>query len=309
MRDIALPDQGEWGPAMQALPTERQRAYVVARFEVTPGRGAQVRAAKLAGYGTPASTAKALSVIASRIENDERVQSAIEEEGRRRFRTLSPVAHHACEICCSIRNTGTTARRSWHAWRMQRRLKAESSTSISIFTTIGPKVPGERRPSAQGSPRGLQSLLRVQACSCPSSRHMRRWRVSNAAPNDINPAARVLALCPRGHRLTLLLASYLKAAATKAKSEDDRLVYLEMLDGLVGEYVTRKMLETIAPMSSTEMMMIGEALQLDRGQDKLDESYQLLTSSEVFLQFAGLNGSLIAAIELAHPRKETFNVA
>lgn len=95
LENIAIDMQAEWGPAMQALPTEKQRAFVVAMFEVKPGRGAIMRAARQAGYGTATSSQKSISVIGSRLANDERIQLAMEEEGRRRFRTLGPAAHHA----------------------------------------------------------------------------------------------------------------------------------------------------------------------------------------------------------------------
>ena len=87
--------EGEFGPITAGLPTAKMRAFVVAMYEVPPGRGATVRAAVLAGYGTPTTTRKALSVIAARLSTDERIQAAIAEEGRRRFRTLGPIAHFA----------------------------------------------------------------------------------------------------------------------------------------------------------------------------------------------------------------------
>lgn len=87
--------EGEYGPITADLPTEKMRRFVVAMFDVSPGPGASVRAAGLAGYGTPTTTRKALSVIAARLVTDERIQLAIAEEGRRRFRTLGPIAHHA----------------------------------------------------------------------------------------------------------------------------------------------------------------------------------------------------------------------
>lgn len=88
----------ELGPMMQAL-NERQRRFVAALFDVAPGRATQVRAARLAGYGKPASSNKVLTVIASRLMTDERIQLAVEEEGRRRFRALAPLAHQAaCKL-------------------------------------------------------------------------------------------------------------------------------------------------------------------------------------------------------------------
>jgi hypothetical protein len=91
--DMTPPE--EWGPAMCALKSDKQRRFVVAMFEVKPGPGAAIRAAIRAGYGTPSSSRKSLSVIAYRLANDEGIQLAVEEEGRRRFRTLASIAHDA----------------------------------------------------------------------------------------------------------------------------------------------------------------------------------------------------------------------
>jgi hypothetical protein len=44
----------EYGPAMAALRTERQRRFVVAMFDVPQNRRARINAARLAGYGRPA---------------------------------------------------------------------------------------------------------------------------------------------------------------------------------------------------------------------------------------------------------------
>jgi phage terminase small subunit len=87
----------EWGPAMAALPSDRHRAFVYALYEVRRGYGANVKAAKMAGFGTPTSTAKTWSVIASRLAHDPRVLAAIHEEDQRRIRTSAPRAIRALQ--------------------------------------------------------------------------------------------------------------------------------------------------------------------------------------------------------------------
>lgn len=88
-------DGAEFGPAMQALPSDRHRAFVLALYQVKPGYGAQVRAAKLAGFGTTTSSPQSWSVIASRLAHDERIQAALFEEDQRRIRASAPRAIRA----------------------------------------------------------------------------------------------------------------------------------------------------------------------------------------------------------------------
>jgi hypothetical protein len=80
------------GPAMLALPTDRHRAFVRALYQVKPGWGANVKAAKLAGFGTPSSSAQSMATIASRLAHDERVLEAIREEDEKRIRSSAPRA-------------------------------------------------------------------------------------------------------------------------------------------------------------------------------------------------------------------------
>jgi hypothetical protein len=83
------------GPKMKALPSERHRAFVRALYQVRPGFGAQVKAAKLAGWGCVDSTPQSMSVIASRLAHDERVLEAIREEDEKRIRASAPRAIRA----------------------------------------------------------------------------------------------------------------------------------------------------------------------------------------------------------------------
>jgi hypothetical protein len=76
------------GPAMAALPTDRHRAYVRALYQVRPGHGASVKAAKLASFGTPQSSAQSM-------KTDERVQLAIAEEDKKHIRACGPRAIQA----------------------------------------------------------------------------------------------------------------------------------------------------------------------------------------------------------------------
>jgi hypothetical protein len=93
---IASPADGaKWGPAMAALPSDRHRAFVLALYQVKPGYGAHVTAAKLAGFGTSTSSAKSWSVIASRIVHDEAIQAAMREEDEKRIRASAPRAVRA----------------------------------------------------------------------------------------------------------------------------------------------------------------------------------------------------------------------
>jgi phage terminase small subunit len=93
---LASPADGvTWGPAMRALPSDRHRAFVLALYQVKPGHGAHVKAAKLAGFGSSTSSAKSWSVIASRLAHDEKIQEAMREEDEKRIRASAPRAVRA----------------------------------------------------------------------------------------------------------------------------------------------------------------------------------------------------------------------
>jgi phage terminase small subunit len=83
-----------WGPAMAAL-NERQKKFVIALFQVRPGHGCQVRAAKAAGYGRPSTTPETWAAIASRLAHDEKIQAGIREWGERYIRANAPRALRA----------------------------------------------------------------------------------------------------------------------------------------------------------------------------------------------------------------------
>jgi hypothetical protein len=80
---------------MKALPTDRHRAFVRAMYQVKPGHGAAVRAAKLAGFGTPESSPQSMATIASRLTHDKRVQEAFAEQDELHIRASAPRAIRA----------------------------------------------------------------------------------------------------------------------------------------------------------------------------------------------------------------------
>lgn len=87
-------DMHELGPAMRPL-TLKQRRYVLALFEAPKKYGRGVFAAERAGYA--ASSRGNLSVIASQLSADPRVQAAIAEVSQQRLTILGPLAVHALE--------------------------------------------------------------------------------------------------------------------------------------------------------------------------------------------------------------------
>ena len=94
---LPVVDGTEWGPAMKALPSDRHRAFVLALYQVKPGHGSHVAAAKLAGFGTSTSSPGSWSVIACRLAHDERIMAALHEEDKKRIRASAPRAIRALE--------------------------------------------------------------------------------------------------------------------------------------------------------------------------------------------------------------------
>jgi hypothetical protein len=87
----------EDGPAMRALATDRQRAFVRALFDAPSKDGRVSWAARAAGYGTPTSSDKVFSTIGARLHTSEPIQRAIAEHSARVLRGLSPSAIKALE--------------------------------------------------------------------------------------------------------------------------------------------------------------------------------------------------------------------
>ena len=94
---VLEPIEAEDGPEMKALPSDRHRAFVRALYQVKPGHGMYVRAAKLAGFGSPSSTPQSMATIASRLKSDARVIAAISEEDQKHIRGAAPRALRALD--------------------------------------------------------------------------------------------------------------------------------------------------------------------------------------------------------------------
>lgn len=80
------PDHGSLGPAMRALPTDRQRAFVTALLDTGNNH---TRAAKMAGY---VGNEETMRVTAHRLFHDDMVQAAIHEEAIRRLSSAKIMA-------------------------------------------------------------------------------------------------------------------------------------------------------------------------------------------------------------------------
>ena len=80
---------------MKALPSDRHRAFVLSLYQIKPGHGAHVTAAKLAGFGTSTTSPQSWSVIASRLAHDERILAAIYEQDQVHIRASAPRAVRA----------------------------------------------------------------------------------------------------------------------------------------------------------------------------------------------------------------------
>jgi phage terminase small subunit len=92
---LPVVDATEWGPHMKALASDKHRMFVLALYQIKPGYGAHVKAAKMAGFGTETSSAKSWSVIASRLAHDEKILAAMREEDEKRIRASAPRAINA----------------------------------------------------------------------------------------------------------------------------------------------------------------------------------------------------------------------
>src|SRR5665213_1406449 len=79
---IRLEDEGKFGPAMEALPSDRMRAFVIALL-MQGGRHIS-RAYMAAGYSGEAHSS-VLDTSAWKLAHDERIQEAMREEALRRM--------------------------------------------------------------------------------------------------------------------------------------------------------------------------------------------------------------------------------
>lgn len=92
---VKLPPVSQWGPAMRALPTDRQRLFVCAMLEI--GGRSFTEAAKLAGYEV-GSNPQTIRVTGSRLAHDPDVLAAMDEESAKRLRSNRVLAVSTLEM-------------------------------------------------------------------------------------------------------------------------------------------------------------------------------------------------------------------
>jgi phage terminase small subunit len=124
------------GPKMKALPTDRHRAFVRALYEVRPGHGASVKAAKAAGWGCETSTPQSMATIASRLAHDERVLDAIREEDEKRIRASAPRAIRA--LSSLIENPASRDHARGIAMVLDRVHPAETQHTVKVQHDVTP---------------------------------------------------------------------------------------------------------------------------------------------------------------------------
>ena len=123
---------------MKALPTDRHRAFVRALYVVRPGHGARVKAAKLAGFGTPTSTPQSMATIASRLSHDERVLAAIAEEDQKYIRSSAPRAIGA--LSRLIENPGHKDHARGIAMVLDRTMPLETVHNVQVKHDVTPSA-------------------------------------------------------------------------------------------------------------------------------------------------------------------------
>jgi hypothetical protein len=126
------------GRAMLSLPTDRHRAFVRALYTVRPGHGARVKAAKLAGFGTPQSTPQTMATIASRLSHDERVLAAIAEEDQKYIRSSAPRAIGA--LARLIENPNAKDHARGIAMVLDRTMPLETTHSVNLKHDVTPNA-------------------------------------------------------------------------------------------------------------------------------------------------------------------------
>jgi hypothetical protein len=117
---------------------------------------------------------------------------------------------------------------------------------------------------------------------------------SAAAMTDDN----LIFLCPAGHRYSFVVAAMSKRwIATEAMSAGERLWILEKLHGLTDGFFTQAALAMIEPADDFFASIFEEAKTADPGND-CSNSFEILTSQEVFNNLARLNPSILKALRV-----------
>jgi hypothetical protein len=114
-----------------------------------------------------------------------------------------------------------------------------------------------------------------------------------------------IAHTPTGHRYTMIIAAYVKRLLVTPAARftaNDQLKMLEGLASLIGTYFTADALAAIDPACDVFMSMVDEAKRANKDPKRCNESFEILTSWEVFNHLVRLNPSLLEAIKICHQR-------
>ena len=134
---------GELGPAMKALSNDRHRAFVELYLIETfnngnkKNYGAQARAARKAGFGSPKTTARVYAHLGWKLMRDDRIVAAIAEESRKLLRAGAPEAVKA--VHAGVRNPDHKDHARFVAMVLDRADPVESRQLVEVtHRTIDP---------------------------------------------------------------------------------------------------------------------------------------------------------------------------
>lgn len=122
----------ETSDAMNALPNDKWRAFVIHYLIEAPAFGAATRAARAAGFGTPTTRPIVMARYAHRVMQDHRMQKALMEQSKLLLRAHAPEAVNA--LLAIVRDV----RHKDHARGVQMLL--DRTDSVELHSTVTHQV-------------------------------------------------------------------------------------------------------------------------------------------------------------------------
>ena len=122
----------ETSDAMNALPNDKWRAFVIHYLIQAPAFGAATRAARAAGFGTPKTRPVVMARYAHRMMQDPRMQRALMDESKKLLRAHAPEAVNA--LLAIVRDV----RHKDHVRGVQ--LLLDRTDSVELHSTIHHQV-------------------------------------------------------------------------------------------------------------------------------------------------------------------------
>jgi hypothetical protein len=120
-----------------------------------------------------------------------------------------------------------------------------------------------------------------------------------------NEDERAVAHTSPGHRWGMVLASYLKRILIMPEAKltaNEQIRVLEFLAGIVDTVFDSEALAAIEPACDTAMDIVRTAMGADTDRKRINESFDILTSWEVFWHLVRLNPSLLEAVRICQRR-------